>query len=78
MTRIDWNYSITKIYAYKIKQDLSKNIFLLLGRHHYDAIANCFFSYYHSQRLLFSPMKNNFLTTLTPPKHWDIDIEEFL
>ena len=27
------------IYAYAIKQDLSKNIFLLLGRQHYDAIG---------------------------------------
>ena len=40
-------------------------IFLLLGCHHYDAIAHCFFFYHHSQLLLFSPMKNNFSTTLT-------------
>ena len=41
--RIDQNSTITKIYAYKIKQDLSKNIFLLLGRCHYDANVHCFF-----------------------------------
>ena len=33
----------------------------LLRRH-----CALFFFYYHSQRLLFSPMKNNFSTTLTP------------
>ena len=43
MTRFDRNSTITQIYAYEIKQDLLKNIFLLLGRHHYDAIAHCFF-----------------------------------
>ena len=36
-----------------------------------------FFSYYHSQRLLFSPTKNNFSMTLTSPKNRDIHIEEF-
>ena len=61
MTRIDWSSAITKTYAYKIKQ----NLFLLLGCHYYDDIAH-FFSYYHSQRLLFSPTKNNFSMTLTP------------
>ena len=35
------------------------------------------FSYYHPQRLLFSPMNNNFLTTLTLSKNRDIHIEEF-
>ena len=43
MTRIDWNSAITQIYAYKIKQDLSKNISLLQGRRHYVAIAHVFF-----------------------------------
>ena len=41
--RINWNFAITKIYAYEIKQDLSKKICLLLWHHHYDAIAHCFF-----------------------------------
>ena len=44
MTRIDQNSTLTKIYAYEIKQSLSKNIILLLGRFHYDAIARCFSS----------------------------------
>ena len=76
MTRIDGNSTIMKTYAYEIKQNLSKNNFLLLGRCHYDGIAHCFF-YYHSQRLLFSSTKNNFSTTLIPLKNWDIHIEEF-
>ena len=54
-----------------------KNIFLLLGRRHYDDIAHCFFSYYHSQQVLFLPMKNKFSTTVTPPKNQEIHIEEF-
>ena len=44
MTRIDRSNAITKIYAYEIKQNLSKNIFLLLGRRYYDGSAHCFFS----------------------------------
>ena len=36
-----------------------------------------FFSCYHWQRLLFSHLKNNFSTTLTPPKNRDIRIVEF-
>ena len=36
-----------------------------------------FFSYYHSQRLLFSPMKNNSRRPWLPPKNQDIHIEEF-
>ena len=43
MTRIDRNSVITKIYPYEIKQDFSKNIFLLLGCHYYDSIAHWFF-----------------------------------
>ena len=66
-----------KNYAYEIKQNISKNIFLLLGLRRYDGIAHCFFSYYHSQRLLFSPTKNNFSTTLIPLKNRDINIEGF-
>ena len=57
--RIDQNSAITKIYALK-------DMFLLLGCYHYDAKAHCFISYYHSQQLFFSPMKNNFSMTLTP------------
>ena len=33
-----------------------------------DGIAHCFFSYYHSHRLLFPPTKNNFSTTFNPTK----------
>ena len=68
MTRIDRNSTITKIYAYEIKQDLSKNILLLLERRHYDANAHCcnFVSYCHLQRLMLSPTKNIFSTTLNP------------
>ena len=43
MTRIDRSSTIMKIYAYEIKQNLSKNIFLLLDRRYYDGIAHCFF-----------------------------------
>ena len=32
-----------KIYFYESKQNLSKNIFLLLGRRYYDGIAHWFF-----------------------------------
>ena len=74
--KIDQNAAITEIYAYKIKQGLPKNIFLLLDRRHNDTIAQGF-SYYHLQRLMFSPTKNNFSTTFIPPKNRDIHIEEF-
>ena len=43
MTRIDQSSAITKMYAYEIKQNLSKIIFLLLGRRHYDGFVHCFF-----------------------------------
>ena len=43
MTTIDRSSAITKIYAYEIKQNLSKNIFLLLDRRYYDGIVHCFF-----------------------------------
>ena len=43
MTRIDRSSTITKIDAYEIKQNLSKKIFLLLGRCYYDGIAHWFF-----------------------------------
>ena len=33
-----------KMYAYEIKQNLSNNIFSLLGSRYYDGIAYCFFS----------------------------------
>ena len=76
MIRINRSSAITIIYANDIKQNLSKNIFLLLGCCHYDGIMHCCFSYYHSQRPLFSPMKNNFSMTLTPTEKRDIHIEE--
>ena len=41
--RINWNSTMTEIYTYEIKQGFSKNIFLLFGHLHYDAIAQCFF-----------------------------------
>ena len=67
MTRIDQSSAITKIYAYEIKQNLSKNIFLLLGRRYDNGIAHWFFLLSLAfQRLLFSSTKNNFSTILTP------------
>ena len=66
MTRIDRNSTNTQIYAYEIKQSVSKNFFLLLQRRRYDGIAHRLLSCYHSQLLLFSHSKNNFSTTLTP------------
>ena len=76
MTRINRNFIIMKMYAYEIKQDLSKDIFLLLGCRHYDSIA-------HLQLLLFSPMKNYFSTTLSPTKnprytYWKVFFVDFV
>ena len=73
MTRIDRNFIITKIYDSEIKQNLSKNIFLLLGCHHYDSIAHYFFSHCHLHRLLFSPTKYNF-SALDPHRKTEIYI----
>ena len=69
MTRIDQNSAITKIYAYEIKQNLSQNIFCCKDASMM-ALRTVFFPYYHSQRLLFSPTKNNFSTTLTPTERY--------
>ena len=66
MTRIDRSSTITNNYAYEIKQNLSKNIFLLIGRHYYDDIAHCFFPTITRNDLCSHLQKNNFLTTLTP------------
>ena len=58
--------------------NVSKNFFLLLWRHRHWRLCTLFFSYFNSQRLLFSPTKNNFSTTSIPPKNRDIQIVEFL
>ena len=42
ITRINQNSSFTKLYACEIEQNLSKNIFLLLGFRHYDSVTHCF------------------------------------
>ena len=66
MTRIDRSSVITKIYAYEIKQKpVEKHVFAVRQPPLWWHCA-LFFSYYHSQWLLFSPTKNNFSTTLTP------------
>ena len=57
MTMIYRNSAFTKIYAYEIKQDLSKNIFFIFRMPPLWFHCALFFSYYHSQRLFFSPMK---------------------
>ena len=67
MIMIDRNSANTKIYTYEIKQNVSKNFFLLLRTKPLLTTLRTVFSYYHSQRLLFSPTKNNLSTTLTPP-----------
>ena len=67
MTTIDRNFANTKIYGYEIKQNVLKNLFLLLRTPpRLTALRTVFFSCYHSKRLLFSHSKNNFSTTLTP------------
>ena len=66
MTRIDRNSVITKIYAYEIKQDLLKKYLFAVRMPPLWFHCALFFSYCNLQRLLFSPMKNNFSTTLTP------------
>ena len=43
MIEINRSCAITKIYAYEIKQNLSKNIFLLLRSRYYDGIAHRLF-----------------------------------
>ena len=78
MTRIDRNSANTKVYAYEIKQNISKNFFLpATNAAAIGGIAHWFFSCYHWQWLLFSHSKHNFSTTLTPPKNRDIHIVEF-
>ena len=78
MTRIDRNSANTKIYDYEIKQNVLKNFFFLLRMPpRLTALRTVFFSCFHWQRLLFSHSKNNFSTTLTPPKNRDIHIVEF-
>ena len=75
--RIDKNSAITEIYDYDPAWSLKKLIFCCLDAAVMMSLCNVF-SYYHLQRLLFSPTKENFSTTLTPPpKNWDIHIEEF-
>ena len=54
MSRIDRNSANTKIYAYEIKQNVSKNFFFLLRTPpRSTALHTVFFSCYHWQRLLF-------------------------
>ena len=54
------------MYAYEIKQNLSKNIFWLLDRHYYDGIVHCFFPTITRNGFCSHLKKNNFLTTLIP------------
>ena len=63
-TRINRNSANMKIFAYKIKQNVSKNFFLLLRTSPLLTALRTVFFYYHLQRLLFSPTKNNFSTNL--------------
>ena len=68
MTRIDRNSANTKIYAYEIKQNVSKNVFLLLRMPpQLTALRTVLFSAITHNRLLFSHSKNNFSTIFTPP-----------
>ena len=57
---------------------LEKLIFAATNDGAVDGITHWFLSCYYSQRLLFSHSKNNFSTTLTPPKNRDIHIVFFL
>ena len=57
---------------------LQKLLFAVTNDAAIDGNVHCFFFNYHSQRLLFSPTKYNFSTTLTPPpKNRAIHIVEF-
>ena len=77
MTRINQNSIITKMYAYEIKQNLSKNIFLMLGRRRCDGIVSCLFSTI-TRNGFCSHLQKIISRRLWPaPKNRDIHIEEF-
>ena len=72
LTLIDRNSANTTIYAYEIKQNVSKNLFLLLRTPlRLMALRSIFFFCYHWQWLLFTHLKNNFSTTFD-----DLDLTE--
>ena len=55
-----------KIYAYEIKQNLSNNMFLLLGRRYYDGIAHCFFFLLSLATAFILTYEKKFLDDLDP------------
>ena len=77
MTMIDWSSAITKMYAYEVKQNLSKNIFLLLGSSHYFGIAHCFFPTITGKGFCSHLRKIISLRPWPPPQDRDIHIIEF-
>ena len=78
MTRIDRNSAYTKMYAYEIKQNVSKNFFFMLRTPPQLTALRTVFSCYHWQRLLFSHSKNSISQRpWPPPKNRDIHIVEF-
>ena len=66
MTRIDRNSANLDLRDQAKR--LEKLLFAATNDAAIDGIAHRLLSCYHSQRLLFSHSKNNFLTTLTPTK----------
>ena len=79
MTRIDRNSANMKIYAYEIKQNVSKNLFLLLQTTpRLTALRTVYFPAITRNDFCFHiRKKTNFSTILTPPKNRDIHIVEF-
>ena len=77
MITFDRNSTNTKMYAYEIKQNVSKKFFLLLRTTLLlTALRTVFFLLSLTTAFVLT-YENNFATTLTPPKHRDIYIVEF-
>ena len=69
---------IRKFMLMKSSKTSRKTCFAAMNDIAIDSIAHCFFPYYHSQRLLFSPTKKIISRRpLTAPKNRDIHIVEF-
>ena len=77
MTRIDRSSTIMKIYAYEIKQNLSKTSFCCIGHRYYDGIVHCFFPTIIRNGLCSHLQKIISRRPWPPLKNRDIHIEEF-
>ena len=78
MTKIDRNSANTKIYAYKIKQSVSKNFFLLLRTTpRLTALCTVNFPAITCNGFCFHIRKIISLRPWSPPKNRDVHIVEF-